>query len=328
MRRTQAPTSLLAIATRQSGLVSASQCDEAGLDRYRRHRMVAAGRAALITRGVLDLTVALREEGMAPREGPEARRRRAALLALLAHGPAAVAVGPCALALLGVQGLPVDIRPEVWLPPGSPRRVRAGIVVRSYRGAFPTFTVGAFRVAAPRWALAQALPGLGRDAAIAALDSAVQRGLVGQGELDDIASLCRHRTGAARVRGWLELVDGRAQSPLETRARLQCVDAGVPPDDLQVPIRDAARRVIARGDLGWKLKQGRWLVVEIDGAGPHSAPRALFGDRERQNAIVATGRIDMLRFTARDVGRRNLIPAAVAAQLAADALRSVRFGAT
>lgn len=327
MRRTEAPTALLAIAARQAGLVSAGQCDAAGLDRYRRHRMVAAGRASLVTRGVLDLAVALGEQEMALPEGPEARRHRAAFLALLAHGPGAVAVGPCALALLGVQGLPVGIRPEVWLPPGNPRAARAGIVVRCYRTPFPTVAVGGFRVAAPRWALAQALPGLDRDPAVAVLDSAVQRRLVTRTELSDVALLCRNRDGAGRIRSWLGLVDGRSQSPLETRARLQCVDAGVPPDELQVPIRDATRRVVARGDLGWRLTGRRWLVIEIDGVGPHSDPRALFVDRDRQNAILATGDVDMLRFTARDVARPDLLPAAVRAHLAQDAYRSLRSNA-
>ncbi len=308
--------------------MSSSQCDAAGLDKHRRHRITTAGRALLLTRGVLDLSGVLNERDMAPPDGPDLRRRRAALLALLAHGPSAVAVGQCALALLGVQGLPMNIRPEVWLPPGSPRVARAGIVVRCYRRPFPTFTVGEFQVAAPRWALAQAVPELGRDAAVAVLDSSVQRGLVGHGELGEVARLCRFRTGAPSVRAWLGLVDGRSQSPLETRARLECVDAGVPPDELQVPIRDAARRIVARGDLGWKLRRGRWLVVEIDGAGPHSDPRALYVDRERQNAVVATGTVDMLRFTAREVARRDLIPTAVAAHLADDALRSLRPTAT
>lgn len=317
------PMPLLVLACGQAGLVSSAQCDESGLGRYRRHRLVAAGRASRPTRGVLDLTPILETVGLAPAGGPDHRRRRAALLALLAHGPEAIAAGQSALALLGVHGLPREIRSEAAMPGGTPRSTRDGIVVRCYRGAIPTITVGTFRVAAPVWALAQAVRELERDDAVCVLDSAVQRGLVGPRDLDEVARLARGRPGASRVRGWWPLVDGRSQSPLETRARLQCLDAGVPPDELQVPIRDAAGRVVARGDLGWRLRRGRWLIAEIDGAGPHAEPEALFADRERQNAVLGTGRVDMLRFTAREVASRGLIPAAVAARLAHDAARRV-----
>ena len=319
---------LLVLASRQAGLVSSRQCDEEGFGKYRRRRLVASARALAPARGVVDLTPVLEPLGMAGDRGPDLRRRRAACLALLAHGPAAVAVGQCALALLGVQGLPRDLRPEVSMPGGTPRSARDGIVVRCYDGPIPTVTRGEFRVAAPTWALAQAVRELDRERAVAVLDSALQRGLIRRADLDEVERLVRGRPGAARRHGWWKLVDGRSQSPLESWARLRCVDAGVPPDDLQVPIRDAAGRVVARGDLGWRLRRGRWLIAEIDGVGPHRNPDALFVDRQRQNDVVATGRADMLRFTAREVEGRDLIPAAVKAHLALDAVRSARATAT
>ncbi len=49
------------------------------------------------------------------------------------------------------------------------------------------------------------------------------------------------------------------------------VDVGVPPD---VPAAGAeAVGVVARGDMGWRLGGGRWLVAEMDGADVHSDPR-------------------------------------------------------
>lgn len=324
MRRANIPPSLLVLASRQAGLVSARQCDEEGFGTDRRHRLVTAGHAARPARGVLDLTPLLAPMGMADHDDPDHRRRRAACLALLAHGPAAVAVGQCALAMLGVQGLPVEIRPEVAMPGGSPRATRDGIVVRCYAGPIPTVRRGELRVAAPEWALAHAVLELDRDHAIAVLDSALNRGVIRPDGLARVAGLTRGRRGAGRRRAWWGLVDGRSQSPLETWARLRCLDAGVPPDELQVPIRDVRGRIVARGDLGWRLKRGRWLVVEIDGAGPHTEPEALFVDRERQNDILATGRADVLRFTGRDVDRRDRIPAVVKAHLALDAVRSTR----
>jgi hypothetical protein len=313
MRQVAVPVSLLVLASGQSGLVSSAQCDEHDLDRHRRHRLVAAGRASRATQGVLDVAGLVDAAGLTLPRGPDHVRRRAAHSALLAFGPGAVAVGQCALALLGIQGLPSTIRPEVGLPGGSARRARDGIVVRRFRVATPTVRRGGFRVMAPTQALAQSVRELRRDCGVAVLDSAVQQRLIRADELDAVLDAARDRVGAARVRTALALVDGRAQSPLETFARLQCVDAGLPPDDLQVPVRDATGRIVARGDLGWRLRRGRWLLVEIDGAGPHSTPEALFADRARQNAVVATGRADVLRFTARDLAERGLLPAAVTA---------------
>ena len=242
--------SVLVLAAGQAGLVSGRQCDDEGFGKDRRHRLVASGRATTPTQGVLDLAPMLRSVGMLRDAGPDHRRRRAACLALLAHGPRAIAVGQTALVMLGVQGLPVNIRPEVAFPSGSPRAARDGIVVRNFRGPIPTVGRGAFRVASPVWALSQATCELDRNHAIAALDSAIQRGVLRPDELAEVAELTRGRRGAARLHGWWALVDGRSQSPLETWARLRCLDAGVPPDELQVPIRDARGRVIARGDLG------------------------------------------------------------------------------
>lgn len=320
MRHVTVPLPLLALAARQEGLASVAQCDEHGLDRHRRRRLVVAGRAASPTPGVLDLSGPLVAAGLSLPAGPDHRRRRAALVALLAYGPTAVAVGQCALALLGVQGLPTTIRPEVALPDGSARRTRDGVVVRRYRPPAPTVRVDGFEVEAPVAALAHAVRELGRDRGVAVLDSALALRLIGADALGDVSLAARGRRGAGRVAAALGLVDGRAQSPLETFARIQCVDAGIPPDGLQVPVRDASGRIVARGDLGWRLRRGRWLLVEIDGAGPHGSPDALFADRARQNAVLASGRAVMLRYTAGDLANRGLVPAAVAAHLRQDDL--------
>ncbi len=316
--------SLLVRAAGQAGLVSVRQCDEDGLGKDRRYRLVASGRALAPTQGVVDLAPVMRANGMLRDAGSDHRRRRAACLALLAHGPAAIAVGQTALVLLGVQGLPPEIPPEVAMPAGSPRVRRAGVVVRNFGGPFPTVRRGAFQVVSPAWALAQAVCELDRDHAVAVLDSAVQRGLIRADEVGAVAVLARGRRGVARRHGWWELVDGRSQSPLETWARLRCRDAGVPPDALQVPIRDARGRIVARGDLGWRLRFGRWLVAEIDGVAPHSQPDAVYADRERQNEMLGTGSVDLVRFTARDVGSRDLVPGVVKARLAADAVHRRR----
>lgn len=306
------PRSLLTLASRQEGLLSAAQCDDAGVSTTRRGRLVANGEWARVTRGVFDVDPRRDRRG-----DPDHRRRRQAWTGLLAYGPDAIAVGACALALHGVMGLPLDVSPEVALPGGRSLRSRDGVRVRQY-GSSATMRFGSRAVVALVPALAQALPELARENAVAILDDVLHRGLVAPRGFDEVRDLVRRRRGGRRVARWCELVDGRSESPLESVARLRCLDGGVPPDQLQVEIRDGSNRLVGRGDLGWRLRGGRWLIAEIDGREFHESPNAVFHDRTRQNALVNTGRVDLLRFTSRDVASPSTIPTAVRAVLARD----------
>lgn len=299
------PLSLMTLARRQEGLVSAGQCDRAGVGAARRGRLVRDGVLGHPTRGVLDV-----EPGRDRRYDADHRRRRAAWLGMLALGQGAIAVGACALALHGVEGLPLDIRPEIALPGGSAGRHRADVRVRTF-GRFESFRYGDRTIAALVPALVQALPELPRAHAVAVLDSVLQRGLLTDATFEVVRERVRGRRGAAGLAASWHLVDRRAESPLETFARLECVDAGVPPDDLQVEIRSSRGHLLGRGDLGWRLPHGRWLIAEIDGREFHERPDALLRDRSRQNALVSSGRVDILRFTATDLSTRAIVPSTV-----------------
>ncbi|GAA1402007.1 hypothetical protein [Oerskovia paurometabola] len=302
------PEELLVVARRQEGLVSAAQCEEHGLRSHRRSRLVEQRRWTQVTRGVYDIDPV----PPARREGPgvpDHRRRRAAWAGLLAFGPEAIAVGPCAVALLGIQGLPLQITAQAALPGGRATGSRDGILLRQFDdGMTVTRVVGRY-VATPDWALAQTVPEVGRRTAVALMDSAQHRGLLDVRGLDRAHDMARGRRGVARTHSWWEISDRRAESPLETLARLDCLDAGVPPDELQVVISGDEGQFLARGDLGWRLPDERWLIAEVDGAEVHGAPEALFVDRRRQNLLVASRGVALLRFTARDlavVGRVGL----------------------
>ncbi|MDC7122546.1 hypothetical protein OMK64_13475 [Cellulomonas fimi] len=152
------------------------------------------------------------------------------------------------------------------------------------------------------WALAQAVPELQARHAVAALDDVLRRGLLSGEGLAEVRRLVAGRRGAARTSGVWAMVDPRSESPLETFARLDCVAGGVPPDELQVVIRGEDGRFLGRADLGWRRPGGRWLLAEIDGREIHEAPEALLRDRRRQNALLSTDRVTLLRFTAADLG--------------------------
>ncbi|ACQ78790.1 conserved hypothetical protein [Beutenbergia cavernae DSM 12333] len=301
-----------AAARRQLGLVTTAQCVAAGMSR-KAVRTRADRRAWVrVTTGVYDVDPARTRE-----LDPGGLRRRAAVLGLLAYGPDAVAVGTAALALHGLWGLPVRIRPQVALADGDSRRSRDGILVRRFAVPVVERTRDGHAVAPLDVALAQAVPELDRDHAVAVLDSAVNLGLLTAQDLEHVRSLVRGRRGAERVAGWWSLVDGRSESTYETFARLECRDAGLPPDDLQVRLRrpDGGE---ARGDLGWRIDEDHWLLAEIEGKSVHGAPGADRRDRRRQNGITLTGGATFLRYDPGDV-RTGLVPAEV--RLALDAHR-------
>jgi len=171
-----------------------------------------------------------------------------------------------------------------------------------YFGDFPTTTVGGRLVATPAAALAQALPELRRRDALAVADSALHRGLIGADDLGSVRDAMRGRRGAASIDTWWHLVDGRAESPLESFARLECVDLGIPPHELQVVVRTPGGAFVGRCDLGWRLRDGRWLIAEVDGREWHSSAAAQAKDQLRQDALLRSGAVAWLgRFTAHDL---------------------------
>jgi len=295
-RRILVPSSLRRLAARQEGLVGVAQCREHGLTDQQVAALVVQGRWRRAMLGVLDTGIPSERDD----DPYDRRRRRGAIVGPLAF-PGSVATGLAALVLHGAQGAPRRVPPEVTFPDGSPRRSSKPVRVRRERLRRWVVVDGVPCVPAGL-ALAQAVPELDRLDAVALMDSARYRRLVTEAELRGAREAARGRRGAARSAEWWDESDPRAESPIETRARLSCTDAGVPPDALQLELRDERGRFLARADLAWFLPAGGVVPVELDGREEHSTPEAVFRDRTRQNGLVARG-ARMLRYTGRDVAR-------------------------
>ncbi|MGW1994705.1 hypothetical protein [Embleya sp. NPDC001921] len=228
---------------------------------------------------------------------------------LAAYGERAVAALHSAARVHGMRGVPRVDCVHIATPDTASRRGGPGIVAHRRRlRADEVVTVDGFAVTTPVRTLADLVPTLPPEEGLAVLDSALHLGLVEAAELEAVERAAAGRPGAGRVRPLLEIADARAESPLESRVRLDCVRGGVAPDELQheVALPGGGR---ARVDLAW-LTGLRPIFAEADGADVHSRPDALFRDRSRANELALVGAL-VLRFTWHDTLRRGRVAGVV-----------------
>jgi hypothetical protein len=137
-----------------------------------------------------------------------------------------------------------------------------------------------------------------RADALIALDAICHHRLIRLPELAQYAAERPRWPGVAKLRVLLQLVDGRAESPMETRLRLLLHDAGAPAPIPQYEVRDADGLFLARVDLAYP----QWRIA-LEYEGDHHRERARFRrDIARVNALRQAGWL-VLRFTADDVLR-------------------------
>jgi hypothetical protein len=85
--------------------------------------------------------------------------------------------------------------------------------------------------------------------------------------------------GLPRLRRVLPLVDGGAESPQETVARLALIDAGLPPPRTQVEIFDEYGGFVARVDMAYDAVQ---VAIEYDGPQHWTDPAVRQRDIDKQ----------------------------------------------
>ncbi|WP_233583908.1 endonuclease domain-containing protein [Micromonospora sp. CV4] len=299
---------LRSVTAVQDGLTTRAQALRAGFSRHDIDHLVAVGRWRPLARAVY-LT-----DG---RPGEPAARRCRIRAAVLSLGPQAHAVFGTAAELHGIAGLPRHDEVHVALPGRAAKLTRVSdpaVVLHQLEHASSAVRlVNGIAATTPQWTVAEIILREQRYPAVAVLDSALNRGLLTAECLSMIRTLIRGRRGAVAARGYLTEADGRAQSPLETRTRLRCVDGRVPPDVLQLEVRDGDGYLLGIGDLGWRAPR---LIAEADGRDAHGTPAAAFADRHRQNRLVNAG-WTVLRFTWADTLQPDYIPWTVRQALAA-----------
>ncbi len=124
--------------------------------------------------------------------------------------------------------------------------------------------------------------------AVVWIDSLLSKGVVTYGGLDRYSRRRRSKgiRGVRRFTTALSLVDGRAESPQESRLRVRLTFHGLKPPAVQHKVYRADGTFVARVDLAWpELK----VAVEYDGAWHGASGAQIHADRRRLSALTALG---------------------------------------
>jgi hypothetical protein len=180
------------------------------------------------------------------------------------------------------------------------RHGQPGIVVRSYQLAGDEVrSVRGMRVTTAARTAFDIGRGLPVAKGVPILDALLNATGIKPAHVIAVADLHPGARGIRRLRTALELADGGAESPQETRVRLLLVGAGLPKPETQIEFRELPIRV----DMGWR----EWKVaVEYDGIHHWENRYQRSWDIERIALLEAAGWI-VIRVSAEMLSRPNVI---------------------
>jgi Transcriptional regulator, AbiEi antitoxin len=160
------------------------------------------------------------------------------------------------------------------LDAGTRMRPARDVVVHQRAGA-PLCRIDGRLVTAPAWTAIEVARTLRRPRALATLDAALRAGGCTVDEMRVVVKEHAGRRGIVRVRELLDYADGRAESPMESEARLLFIDYGLPEPELQYWIVDL-RGDRWRVDFAWPDAH---VVAEYDSLEWHANPQTWKRDR-------------------------------------------------
>ncbi|ORA35353.1 hypothetical protein [Mycobacterium aquaticum] len=162
------------------------------------------------------------------------------------------------------------------LDPGVRMRPTVGLMVHQRVGA-PLRRVAGRLATAPAWTAVEIARQLPRPRALAALDGALHSAHCTAADLAKAVGEQHGRRGIVAVRELLQYADGRAESAMESEARLVMIDHGLPLPELQYEI-PGRHGQIWRVDFAWP---DALVAAEYEGLDWHSAPAKMIEDKIR-----------------------------------------------
>jgi hypothetical protein len=170
------------------------------------------------------------------------------------------------------------------LDPGSRLRSGGKLVVHQRKGA-PLQLISSRRATSPAWTAVEVARQMRRARALATLDAAVHSGWCSPADLADAADRHRGRRAIVAVRNLLPMVDGRAESAMESEARLVMLDHGLPRPELQYLIRGRAGESW-RVDFAWPKAM---VAAEYDSVEWHAGRSEMLRDKARFAGVQELG---------------------------------------
>lgn len=238
----------------------------------------------VITRAQLDHLVAKGElirvrHGVYGTATPDRWARLAALDTYLGQ-PAIACMGTAA----ALYGFDTEGTTAVHvLDPGVRLRPTVGLMVHQRLGA-PLQRVQGRLATAPAWTAVEVARTLPRPRALATLDAALHSWLCTPADLDKAIAEQKGRRGIVAVRALAPLADARAESPMESEARLVMIDGALPRPELQFVIHGPDRSW--RVDFAWP-EHG--VVAEYESIEWHAGPAQMLRDKIRFAALQQLG---------------------------------------
>jgi predicted transcriptional regulator of viral defense system len=132
--------------------------------------------------------------------------------------------------------------------------------------------------------LARTLPFM--DSVVVA-DSALKKEKATKPEFLQVLEKCARWPGAKQARRVIDFADERAESPLESAARVVFAEAGLEPPELQATIHGP--NFAFRVDFLWRGQQGQKVIAEADGLVKYNDRKDLLKERERDHLLREAG---------------------------------------
>ncbi|KWX67961.1 type IV toxin-antitoxin system AbiEi family antitoxin domain-containing protein [Mycobacterium sp. NAZ190054] len=170
------------------------------------------------------------------------------------------------------------------LDPGLRIRPSAALMVHQRTGA-PLRRIQGRLATAPAWTAVGLARVLRRPRALAVLYAALFMRCCTTADLAAAVDEQKGRRGIVKVRNLLPYADGRAESPMESEARLVFIDGGLPRPELQYEIVDRCGR-LWRVDFAWPEAN---LVAEYESMEWHATAAALKHDRTKTARVSPLG---------------------------------------
>ena len=213
--------------------------------------------------------------------------------AVAVRGPGTVVSHESAAYLHSIDLLTTPEAATLTCPPGRGWSASPG--VRLHVTTLPagdvSFMIG-MRVTTPARTVADLARTLSFRAGVVSADSALHRKLVTKAELTAVLATCTRWPGVRNAAEVIDFADSRAESPLESIARVAFNDCGLPPPELQVWLGGTVEPV-GRVDFYWKQYR---TIAEVDGAIKYADPQRARAQLRRDSLLRDDG-FEVVHFT-------------------------------